>query len=146
MSLDCLPCAVAQPAAREVSLPRGKRRQDRIDEPARPLGAKRTALHLRRQRNGTARGGRRRPEPAPDTLTLASADGTVEFALRASPSGLLVQRTQRQAVGTRLVQCMVFSVPDGFDCWCESEPMHFEDPVLYDRLRRQGHEGLDGKR
>lgn len=141
MSLDCQASAAALPAAREVSLPRGERRQDRIDEPARPLGAKRTALQLRRQCNG-----RRRSETAPDTLTLASTDGTVEFALRASPSGLLVQRTQRQAVGTRLVQCMVFGELGGFARWCESEPMRFEDPVLYDRLRRLGHEALDGNR
>ncbi len=27
-----------------------------------------------------------------------------------------------------------------------SEPMRFEDPMLYDRLRREGHEALGGQR
>lgn len=146
MSLDCQASAAALPAAREVSLPRGKRRQDRIDEPARPLGAKRTALHLRRQCNGTERAAKRRPASGADALILASTDGSIEFILRASQNGLLVQRTQRQAAGTRLVQCMVFGEPGSFARWCESEPMRFENPVLYDRLRRQGHEALGGQR
>lgn len=118
---------------------------DRIDEPARPLGAKRAALQLRRQsaphaaeandqRTGTGE------------RTLASRDATVAFALRATAFGLLIERTQRQAVGTRLVQTMVFEDQPTFDRWCDSEPMRFEDPMLYDRLRREGHEALGGQR
>ena len=49
MSTDCQPPAASPSAAIEVSPPFSKRRVDRIDEPARPLGAKRAALQLRRQ-------------------------------------------------------------------------------------------------
>ena len=75
-----------------------------------------------------------------------SQDGSVGFVLCASINGLLIERTLRQTIGARLVQCMVFGDTGTFDRWCESEPMRFEDPVLYDRLRREGHEALGGKR
>ncbi len=146
MSLDCQPSAATPAAARDAPVPPGRRRLDRIDEPAQTLGAKRAALQLRRQCNGATRAAGQRQTFATDALFLASTDGSVELLLRASPGGLLVQRTQPQPAGARLVQCMVFRELGGFDRWCESEPMRFEDPVLYDRLRRQGHEALDGKR
>jgi hypothetical protein len=145
MSTDWQAPAASQPAAIEVSPPFNKRRMDRIDEPARPLGAKRAALQLRRQSRpaaGTAKGQR----TGDDGLTLASKDAMVAFALRATAFGLLIERTQRQVVGTRLVQAMVFADRTTFDRWCDSEPMRFEDPMLYDRLRREGHEALGGKR
>ncbi|MFZ2990695.1 hypothetical protein [Ideonella sp.] len=118
---------------------------DRIDEPARPLGAKRAALQLRRQSAPV-------PVEAKDQRTdtgertLASQDATVAFALRATAFGLLIERTQRQAFGTRLVQTMVFEDQPTFDRWCDSEPMRFDDPMLYDRLRREGHDALGGPR
>ena len=147
MSTDCQPSAVAPSAtAREVSSPPGKRRLDRIDEPARPLGPKRAALQLRRQRIASPPVATNSQSPSQGTPTLVSQDGSVGFVLRASLNGLLIERTLRRAIGARLVQCMVFGDPGTFDRWCESEPMRFEDPVLYDRLRREGHEALGGKR
>jgi hypothetical protein len=145
MSTDCRPPAASTTAAIEVSPPFSKRRMDRIDEPARPLGAKRAALQLRRQSAPVAAEAK---EHRTDTgvRTLASRDATVAFALRATAFGLLIERTQRQAVGTRLVQTMVFEDQPTFDRWCDSEPMRFEDPMLYDRLRREGHEALGGQR
>ena len=147
MSTDCQPSAVAPSAtAREVSSPPGKRRLDRIDEPARPLGPKRAALQLRRQRNAAPPVATKSQSTNEGTPALVSQDGSVGFVLRASLNGLLIERTLRRAIGARLVQCMVFGDPGTFDRWCESEPMRFEDPVLYDRLRREGHEALGGKR
>jgi len=147
MSIDYQPSAAAPPAtAREVSSPLGKRRLDRIDEPARPLGPKRAALQLRRQRSGTPTVATKSQSTSQGTSALVSQDGSVGFVLRASLNGLLIERTLRLAIGARLVQSMVFGDPDAFDRWCESEPMRFEDPVLYDRLRREGHEALGGKR
>ena len=147
MSTDSQPSAVAPSAtARKVSSPPGKRRLDRIDEPARPLGPKRAALQLRRQRNGAPTVATKSQSTSQGTQALVSQDGSVGFVLRASLNGLLIERTLWQAIGARLVQCMVFGNPGTFDRWCESEPMRFEDPVLYDRLRRDGHEALGGKR
>ena len=147
MSTDCQPSTVAPSAsAREVSSPPGKGRLDRIDEPARPLGPKRAALQLRRQRSGAPTVATKSKSTSQGTPALVSQDGSVGFVLRASLNGLLIERTLLQAIGARLVQCMVFGDPGTFDRWCESEPMRFEDPVLYDRLRREGHEALGGKR
>ena len=145
MSTDWQAPAVSQPAAIEVSPPFSKRRMDRIDEPARPLGAKRAALQLRRQSAPVAAEAKEQ-RTGTGERTLASRDATVAFAMRATAFGLLIERTQRQAVGTRLVQTMVFDDQKAFDRWCDSEPMRFEDPMLYDRLRREGHEALGGQR
>lgn len=145
MSTDCQTPAASTTAAIEVSPPFNKRRLDRIDEPARPLGAKRAALQLRRQSAPLAAEAKEQ-RTGTGERTLASRDATVAFALRATAFGLLIERTQRQAVGTRLVQTMVFEDKPTFDRWCDSEPMRFEDPMLYDRLRREGHEALGGQR
>ena len=146
MSTDCQPSAAAPPAAKVASPPSGNRRLDRIDEPARPLGAKRAALQLRRLRNSVARDAAKPQASDLETLHLMSKDGSVGIVMRASLNSLLVERTQHQAQGARLVQCMAFGDQSTFDRWCESEPMRFEDAVLYDQLRREGHDALGGKR
>lgn len=146
MSNDCQPSAAAPPAARDASPPSGKRRLDRIDEPARPLGAKRAALQLRRLRNGVARDAARPQPSGQETMSLMSKDGSVGFVMRASLNSLLVERTQHRALGARLTQCMAFGDQSTFDRWCESEPMRFEDAVLYDQLRREGHGAFGSKR
>lgn len=148
MSTDCRPSAAPSAAPIEVSPPFNKRRIDRIDEPARPLGAKRAALQIRRQRSAHPA---TRPTAKDDASragkrTLVSKDNAVAFNLRATTLGLLIERTQSQPLGARLVQTMVFTDADSFDRWCASEPIRFEDPVLYDQLRREGHEALGGKR
>jgi hypothetical protein len=146
MSTECQPPEASLPAAVEVSPPFGKRHLDRIDEPARPLGAKRAALQLRR-RGSSVRAVCRNVNPSDaGALTLASKDTKVTFSLRATDVGLLIERTQRPVVGTRLVQVMVFVDLAAFDRWCHLEPMRFEDPVLYVQLRREGYGALCGNK
>lgn len=148
MSIDCRPSAALPAAPIEVSPPFTKRRIDHIDEPARPLGAKRAALQVRRLRASqpVARAAAKKMGIDAGALTLASKDNSIAFSLRATGVGLLIERTQRQPVGSRLVQTMVFADPTTFERWCASEPIRFDDPVLYDQLRREGHEALCGKR
>lgn len=145
MSTDCRPPAASPPAAAKAPPPHKTRRTDPIDEPARPLGTKRAALRLRRHSTAAAAhaSGQR---TAPGMLTVVSKDATVTFALRATAYGLLVQRTQCQLDGCRLVQAMMFADQPRFDRWCDREPMRFEDPMVYDRLRREGHDALSGQR
>jgi hypothetical protein len=148
MSTECRPSAASSTAPIEMSSPRAKRRIDRIDEPARPLGAKRAALQMRRQRTA---GPSARPAPKDGAnpqheRTLVSKDSFVTFTLRATDLGLLIERAQGQHFGARLVQTMVFADSGSFERWCASEPMRFEDPGLYDQLRREGHDALGGKR
>lgn len=126
--------------------PFSRRRIDRIDEPARPLGAKRAALQVRRERSASKSKGSRHGPLEVGVLTLASNDETVAFTLRATALGLVIERTQRQAIGTRFVQVMVFDDQPTFDRWCEFEPMRFEDALLYGHLRREGHAALATKK
>lgn len=130
--------------------PFSRRRIDRIDEPARPLGAKRAALQVRREKSAEKSKVSRNGSLEPGVLTLASNDETVAFTLRATALGLVIERTQRQAshrqaIGTRFVQVMVFADQPSFDRWCEFEPMRFGDALLYGHLRREGHAAFAAK-
>lgn len=146
MSTDLNPIAVAMPNPASVAEPINRRRIDRIDEPARPLGAKRAALQIRRKRP-TARTSRPKvPSMETGTLTLSSQDETVAFTLRATALGLVIERTQRQLLGIRLVQVLVFTDQPAFDRWCEFEPMRFEDALLFGHLRREGHAAFTSNR
>lgn len=148
MSTECRPSAAPSVAPIELPSPLAKRRIDRIDEPARPLGAKRAALQLRRQRTAgpVVRPAAKDRANQQNDRILATQDASVTFTLRATTLGLLIERAQGQHLGARLVQTMVFAEAGSFDRWCASEPIRFEDPVLYDQLRREGHEALGGKR
>lgn len=85
-------------------------------------------------------GGAERP-PADGEL-LASPDGSVAFRLARSGRGLFVQRTQRSTPGLIAIQCLLISDAEEFRRWCDAEPIRFEHPVVFDRLRRYGDEVL----
>jgi hypothetical protein len=123
----------------------GTRRIDPVDEPARPLGAKRAALQERRKKSTGKCHQSKRGLDESGVLTLASSDEAVAFSLRATALGLVVERTQRPVMGTRLIQVMVFTDQPAFDRWCAFEPMRFEDSLLYSQLRREGHAALTAK-
>jgi hypothetical protein len=146
MSIESAPSAITPMAAVDVSTSPFVRLQDRIDLPARPLGPKIAALQLRRRRAQLGSLASKTPGRAAQTVSLISNDGTVTFAICAASDGLLVQRTQCQALGAHLVQCLVFVDLATFTRWCDSEPVRFADPVLFARLRREGDEALGGKR
>jgi hypothetical protein len=146
MSIEAAPSAITPMAAVDVSTSPFVRLQDRIDLPARPLGPKIAALQLRRRRAQLGSLNSKAPGRSAQTVSLISNDGTVMFAICAAPDGLLVQRTQCQALSAHLVQCLVFIDLNTFTRWCDSEPVRFADPVLFARLRREGDEALGGKR
>lgn len=129
-------------AVAALTEPCSRRRLDQIDQPARALGAKRAALQVRRQRPTGRPKGPQAIALEAGVLTLASQDETVVFKLRATELGLVMERTLRQVVGTRLIQVLVFADQTAFDRWCASEPMRFEDALLYSQLRREGHAAL----
>lgn len=119
--------------------PSVKRRIDPIDAPARPLGTKRSALVAKRADSSVLNGNRNTALVGPGDTLLATADGAVIILLRATNYGLLMERTQRQGVGMRLVQMMVFGDVKSFDNWCAVEPLRFEDGLLFSKLVREGH-------
>ncbi len=116
-----------------------KRRIDPIDAPARPLGHKRLALITKRTNAAASTSARKAVRTADGDIWLANHDGTVTFLLRATSYGLLMERTQRQASGMRLVQTMVFHDVKSFDLWCSVEPVRFDDGMLFSKLGRAGH-------
>lgn len=132
----------------ELSTPVARRRIDRIDEPARALGAKRAALHLRRQQRSSSKphANSTHAGSSAGTLILASQHAGVGFVLRPTRAGLLIERTQRHALGAQLVQTMVLADAASFERWCAAEPLRFDDPVLYEQLCRAGHDRFDGQR
>lgn len=73
---------------------------------------------------------------------LSSRDGAIAFSLSSVGNRLFVQRTHRNRAGTVAIQCLVISDRDEFRNWCEVEPTRFEDPVVFDRLRRYGDDVL----
>jgi hypothetical protein len=137
---------VATPPTRAVSKrPSVRRRLDPIDEPARPLGAKRAALLAQRTLQQTPRTRRKTECPATGEVRLASINDAVTLVLRRTTHGLLIERTQRQVVGMHLVQALVFADQNSFDHWCEFEPLRFEDGLLFGKLVREGHAALAHK-
>lgn len=140
------PLAATPTTADQAGTARALRHRSRIDELAPPLAAKRAALQLRRRSGRSSCLRTQQPVPGKSLQTLFAYGTAVAFALRATPTGLMVERTQRQAVGARLVQFMVFTDRPDFDRWCDTEPTRFEDPHVYDELRRQAHDVLDAPR
>lgn len=101
-----------------------------IDQPARPLGAKRQALQTLRA------------QTAAQAVGLVANIASVAFDLRPTSNGLLVERTQSRALGACLVQTMFFKDLRMFERWCDAEPTRFDDPMRFSQLRRDGHEAL----
>lgn len=134
-----------QSAPSVLTRPSVKRRIDPIDAPARPLGTKRSALVVKRADSAALSAGRKAARAATGDSLLVSADGTVTFLMRSTSYGLLMERTQGQPAGMRLVQAMVFGDVKCFDHWCAVEPLRFEDGLLFSKLVREGHAAFAGK-
>lgn len=130
---------VTPSATKVVTRPSVKRRVDPIDAPARPLGSKRLALIAKRTNAAASTSARSSNRVAAGDTLLANHDGSVTFLLRTTSYGLLMERTQRQASGMRLVQTMVFHDVKSFDLWCAVEPLRFDDGLLFSKLGRAGH-------
>lgn len=136
---------VIQSAPSVLPRPSVKRRIDPIDAPARPLGSKRSALFAKRADAFASTAGRNAALVAAGDTFLYADTGSVTFLLRATSYGLLIERTQGQGAGMRLVQTMVFGDVKSFDHWCAFEPLRFEDGLLFSKLVREGHAAFAGK-
>ena len=109
---------------------------------ATPLGPKAAALRARRQAQPSSIKGRNgRPASRADT-SICSDDGAVAFVLKPCGAALFVRRTQRRPLGTMTVLSMSFPDSAAFVRWCDREPVRFDYPLLFDRLRRHGDEAF----
>lgn len=77
---------------------------------------------------------------------FSTQDGKVSYALSTVDAGLLVHRTVCRQVQLQLVQTFHFTDAGVFDRWCKADSLRFEEPLLWEQLRRRGHELLDGRR
>lgn len=146
MSIDTAISAVTNTAAADVSATRGVPGRDQHVGAARPISGKHALLHARRLRQREARIAAQPRADGERALRLRTEDGAVVFVLRPAASGLVVERTQRRPLGACFVQSLLFTDHDGFNRWCEVDVVRFDEPVLYDRLRREGHARLGGER
>ncbi|MFO1219660.1 MAG: hypothetical protein U1E89_14935 [Burkholderiaceae bacterium] len=146
MSIDSAISAVTGTATAEVSASRGRSARDQLKDAARPISGKHALLHARRMRQREARVATRPMAESEGALRLRTEDGALVFVLRPAASGLVVERTQRRPLGACFVQSFLFTDHDGFRRWCEADAVRFDEPVLYDRLRREGDARLGGKR
>ncbi|WP_144290118.1 hypothetical protein [Ideonella sp. A 288] len=105
---------------------------------ARRLGGHAGATQVTRSQCAT-----RLPGTPDGELRLSTADAALSFAVRAVAGGLYVERVQRRPRGVRQVQSLVFTALDEFTAWCDAEPLRFDDPLLFQRLRRVGQEHFD---
>lgn len=138
--------AASSAAVAEVSASRAASQRAWDRGSARPLGEKRALLHAQRQRADKIRFVARPAAGSDGAVLLRTEDGAVAFVLRSAASGLTVERTQRRPLGTCLVQTLLFTGHEAFARWCEADAVRFDEPVLYDRLRREGDVLIDGKR
>lgn len=145
MNGDCRSSNAAKSSDRgRMSHARRRRHLDR--EQARPLGPKAAALHARRQRLSLVKAAASAARSAnAGEFILSTEDGVLAFSLRTSYAGLYVERTQRHPLGARLVQSMIFDGSEAFMRWCGADPVRFDDPLLFGRLRRQGDELIRAK-
>jgi hypothetical protein len=128
-----------------IKRPSVRRRLDPVDAPARPLGIKRAALLAQRTLQPTRRVRRRNECSANGEIRLTSNNAAVTLVLRCTEHGLLIERTQSQSIGIRLVQALIFADLTSFDHWCAFEPLRFEDGLLFGKLVREGHAVLARK-
>ena len=146
MNIASAPPAASSTSAVTVSAPAGSRRRAPLDDDAPTLREKTTTLQRRRQRARLMSHAGKTERESNDAVVLTTANGAIAFTLRRSPLGLVVERTQRQTLGAQLVQAMLFEDVEAFARWYELEPVRFDDPVLYDRLRREGDDAFGSKR
>jgi hypothetical protein len=128
--------------------PTTSKQLDPIDQPARPLGVKRSALQAQRHRHSITAWRTALTRRAANSLgrVITSDNGTLAFAVIRTARGLMVERRHWPAAGLRIAQTMVFDDVTDFDRWCDTEPLRFDDPQLHAQLLREGHEAFDGDR
>jgi hypothetical protein len=146
MNIASASSAALSTSAATVSAPAASRQRASLDDDAPALREKTTTLHRRRQRARLMSHAGKTERESSDAVVLTTADGAIAFTMRRSPLGLVVERTQRQTLGAQLVQAMLFEDLEAFARWHDQEPVRFDDPVLYDRLRRQGDDAFGSKR
>ena len=146
MNIASAPSAASITSAATVCAPAGSRRRALFDDDAPTLREKTTTLQRRRQRAQLMSHAGKTERESNDAVVLTTTNGAIAFTMRRSPLGLVVERTQRQTLGAQLVQAMLFEDPAAFARWHDQEPVRFVDPVLYDRLRRQGDDAFGSKR
>lgn len=91
----------------------------------RPSGKKRRARPSRHDEQNRTR-----------SLSAETRHSILKFALRRIAGGLYVEREELPRKGTRTSISLEFSGQDEFERWWDDDPCRFDDPLLYQRVRR----------
>lgn len=75
---------------------------------------------------------------SPQACTVRSEDGSVQFTLAPTPTGVFVERVQLRGGAARIVQSAVFTDDESFLRWCDADSVKFEHPLVYVNLMRDG--------
>jgi hypothetical protein len=70
------------------------------------------------------------------TLNAEGSQGVPRFFLQRIAGGLHVEREDPPQHGIRFQVALQFHELECFKQWCDSEPVRFENPLLYLRLKR----------
>jgi hypothetical protein len=63
--------------------------------------------------------------------------GRVQFILQRVEGGLYVEREVIPNRGRRTIESMAFIDANGFEQWCDDDPVRFEHPLLHTRLKSE---------
>jgi len=74
------------------------------------------------------------------TISYRTSKQLTRFLLQRLPGALYVERQQSRRPGTQTIQSVRFGDTQGFEAWCDEDPMRFDEPRLLAQVRREGTE------
>ena len=74
------------------------------------------------------------------TISFRTSKQLTRFLLQRLPGALYVERQQSRRPGTQTIQSVRFGDTQGFEAWCDEDPMRFDEPRLLAQVRREGTE------
>lgn len=128
--------AVAQSAERPARKTAPGKRQRRRAPRRRPRSAINGPVDVTGWPFDTSRPGR---DPG---IVLEANDGMLRYRLWAEDGGVLVERTSLRLSHMMLTQTFYFEDEASFERWCNGDRLRVEDPHVWARLLRHGHELL----
>ena len=75
----------------------------------------------------------------PCGFDLRSEDGVVAMHVAATETGVFVERKFSHSTPALIVMAMLFDDAERFAAWCDADVARFDYPMLFQRLKRDGH-------
>jgi len=81
-------------------------------------------------------------KPVTRTINYRTSKGLTRYLLQRLPGVLYVERQQSGKPGTQTIQSVRFGDAQGFEAWCDEDPVRFSEPHLLAQVQREGKELL----